>query len=448
MISPFCFCRKDFYFRRMKVAIICFFICFSIKGFAQTPYTSYFTGDVTDVTTSTQYGICLMGGATEDDNAMTWFLNKSGGGDIVVLRSTGTNGYNSYLYSGLGVTVNSVETIVINSLAAANDPYVRQQLRNAEAVFIAGGNQNDYISYWKNTAVDSALNYLINIKHCPIGGTSAGMAIQGQAYFSAAVSSITSATALQNPYGTGVTIGNNDFLHNPPLNRVITDTHFDNPDRRGRITTFLARLFQDSTQAFYGIACDEYTAVCIDDLGNAKVFGGFPTYDDNAYFIRANCNLPNSPENCSTGQPLTWDRNNSALKVYQIKGNATASNSFNLNDWITCTGGTWQNWYVTNGAISYSLNTSAPSCLPTAIEEANHTTDLLLYPNPVNSILKISSNEIPKKILVYNSIGLFVAEEKAMQELDFSDYANGMYLVKIELEGKSETKVQKIIVKH
>lgn len=432
----------------MKVSIICFFICFSVYGFAQTPYTSYFTGDVNDVTTSTQYGICLMGGATEDDNAMTWFLNKSGGGDIVVIRATGSNGYNSYLFSGLGVTVNSVETIVINSLAAANDPYVRQQLRNAEAVFIAGGDQYDYVSYWKNTAVDSALNYLINVKHCPIGGTSAGMAIQGQAYFSAAVSSITSATALSNPYSAGVTIGNNDFLHNPPLNRVITDTHFDSPDRRGRLSVFLARLFQDSTQAFYGIACDEYTAVCIDDLGIAKVFGGFPTYDDNAYFIQANCMLPNSPENCSNGQPLIWNRNNAALKVYQIKGDANATNSFDLNDWTTCSGGTWQNWYVINGAISYSLNTSGPSCLPTSMDEINQNTDFLLYPNPVNSILKISSNAIPKKIIVYNSNGLLVAEEKTLQKLDFSDYANGMYFVKIELEGNSETKVQKIIVKH
>ena len=432
----------------MKSIIICFFIWVSAYGFAQTPYTSYFTGDVSDVTTVSQYGVCLMGGATEDDNAMTWFLNKSGGGDIVVLRSVGTNGYNSYLYSGLGVTVNSVETIVINSLAAANHPYVRQQLRNAEAVFIAGGNQFDYISYWKNTAVDSALNYLINVKHCPIGGTSAGMAIQGQAYFSAAVSSITSAVALSNPYDALVTIGNNDFLHNPSLNRVITDTHFDSPDRRGRLSVFLARLFQDSTQAFFGIACDEYTAVCIDDLGIAKVFGGFPTYDDNAYFIQANCTLPNNPENCTSGQSLTWNRNNAALKVYEIKGNVSATNTFDLNDWTTCSGGTWQNWYVVNGAISYSLNTNAPSCLPTSIDDLKQNTNLLLYPNPVNSILNISLNEIPKKIMVYNSTGLLVAEEKAIHEVDFSDYANGMYFVKIEFEGNSETKVQKIIVKH
>ncbi len=432
----------------MKSIIVYFIVCFNVYCFGQTSYVSYFTGDVADVTTSTQYGVCLMGGASEDDNAMRWFLSKSGGGDIIVLRAIGSNGYNSYLYSGLGVSVNSVETIVISSLAAANDPYVRQQIRNAEAVFIAGGNQFDYMSYWKNTAVDSSLNYLINIKHCPIGGTSAGMAIQGQAYFSAAVSSISSSQALLNPFDASVTIGNNDFLHNPVLNRVITDTHFDNPDRRGRLSAFLARLFQDSTQAFYGIACDEYTAVCIDDAGIAKVYGGYPTYDDNAYFIQANCTLPNSPENCSTGQPLTWDRNSAALKVYHVKGDINANNLFDLNNWITCSGGSWQNWYVNNGVISYSLNASAPSCIPTIINSFKNLTDILLYPNPVNTELRISSSKTPKKITVYNATGFVVVEENGIQELDLSNYEDGMYFVKLEIDDNSEVKIQKIIVKH
>ena len=201
---------------RKKIFAILFVIPNLI--FSQT-YTSYFTGDVNDVTTTTQAGTCLMGGATEDDNAMRWFLQRSGGGDIVVLRATGTNGYNNYLYSGLGITVNSVETLVIPSIAAANTAYVRTQLRNAEAVFIAGGNQADYIIFWKNTAVDSALNYLINVKKIPIGGTSAGMAIMGQAYNSAVNGSVTSAQALANPYNSLITLGNNNFLHNPFLKR-------------------------------------------------------------------------------------------------------------------------------------------------------------------------------------------------------------------------------------
>ena len=85
-------------------------------------YTSYFTGNTTNITTNPEFGVCLMGGATEHDNAMRWLLQKANGGDVVVLRSTGSNGYNDYLYATLGVTVNSVETLVITSAAGAINP--------------------------------------------------------------------------------------------------------------------------------------------------------------------------------------------------------------------------------------------------------------------------------------------------------------------------------------
>ena len=55
-----------------------------------------------------------MGGATEDDNAMKWFLQRANGGDVLVLK-TGSNGYNAYFYSELGIPLNSVETIVCNN---------------------------------------------------------------------------------------------------------------------------------------------------------------------------------------------------------------------------------------------------------------------------------------------------------------------------------------------
>lgn len=67
------------------------------------------------------------------------------------------------------------------------------------------------------------------------------MAILGEAYFDALQGSVTSSEALSNPYDPLVSIGRNDFLRVPFLKRVITDTHFDNPDRRGRHFTFLAR---------------------------------------------------------------------------------------------------------------------------------------------------------------------------------------------------------------
>ena len=37
-----------------------------------------------------------MGGASENDAAMAWFLERAGGGDVLVLRASGSDGYNDY----------------------------------------------------------------------------------------------------------------------------------------------------------------------------------------------------------------------------------------------------------------------------------------------------------------------------------------------------------------
>ncbi len=428
------------YFLRITLCLL------SLSALAQTPYTNYFTGDTTNVDKTTEYKICLMGGATEDDNAMKWFLNGSGGGDVVVIRVTGTNGYNNYLFSGLGITLNSVETIVIPSVAAANHPYVRRRIREAEALFIAGGNQNDYINFWNNTSVDTAINYLINVKKVPIGGTSAGMAVQGQAYYSAALGSITSTVALSNPYGNLVTIGNNNFLMHKLLRRTITDTHYDNPDRRGRQTTFLARLFQDSLVSFYGIACDEYTAVCIDSTGIAKVFGGFPTYDDNAYFIQPNCVLPNAPETCTANVPLTWNRNNQALKVYAIKGTSVAANSFNVKNWSnpSAQGGTWQDWYVVNGVISYSNNTQAIGCVTTFINERKEANAISFFPNPVSEKLFLEKEITLISLTDVN--GKIINVQQSLATINTKELVDGIYIIKLEKNNKFF--YSKLVVQH
>ena len=203
-----------------KLLILTIIVLSVIAATAQN-YTSYFTGDTSDVTTPTIGVTVLMGGATEHDSAMVWFLEHSGGGDIVVLRASGSNGYNDYMYSQLGVNVNSVQTIVCNNALASNDAYVIHQLMNAEALWFAGGDQWDYVSYWNNTPIDTAINYLINVKKIPVGGTSAGMAILGSIVNTAQNGSATSAGTLANPYVSNVTLLKDDFIFSPWLNNVI-----------------------------------------------------------------------------------------------------------------------------------------------------------------------------------------------------------------------------------
>ncbi|MEO1713279.1 MAG: cyanophycinase, partial [Bacteroidota bacterium] len=105
--------------------LACLFLASSVT--AQT-YTSWLVGDAADVSTSHEAGIVLAGGGSDNDDAMAWMLNRADGGDVVVLRASGTNGYNSYFFNQLGVTLNSVETIRIPSVAAANDPYVQSRI--------------------------------------------------------------------------------------------------------------------------------------------------------------------------------------------------------------------------------------------------------------------------------------------------------------------------------
>ena len=308
-------------------------------------------GDTADVAgTNPQAGIVLMGGSTDVDDAMRWMLERAGGGDVVIIRATGSTGYNEYLFT-LGAKVNSVETLRINSRAIANDPAVERRLRNAEMVFIAGGDQADYVNFWRGTRVQEALNYLANVKKIPIGGTSAGCAILGHTYFSALQGTIRSEPALANPYDPLVTLHRNDFLTMPFLDNTITDTHYNNPVRVGRHLTFMARMVQDSSISpaqMRGIGVEERTAVAIAADGKAIVFGA-----SEAYFLQGASALA-TPEVCRAGMPLTWDRNRQAVRGYVILGSRTGNGSFNLATWAdaSASGGTWRTYWVTSGVVN------------------------------------------------------------------------------------------------
>ena len=426
------------------------FLLFPFVSFSQG-YTSYFTGNTTNIITTTEFGVCMMGGATEHDNAMRWLLQKANGGDVVVLRSTGTNGYNDYLYSGLGVSVNSVETLVITSAAGAIDPYVLNKVANAEMIWFAGGNQWDYVSYFKDNALEDLLNNHINVKHAPIGGTSAGMAILGGYYFTAQNGSVTSSQALNNPYNANVTIGGftgtpqRDFLRIPFLSGVITDTHYDNPDRKGRHVTFMARIITDYSPSAYGIACNEYVAVCVGADGIAHVYGDYPNYQEFAYFIQPACQWWASPPSCHAGQPLTWYFGGEAIVAYKVPGSMNGTNYFDLNHWGDWTsdnnfGGSWENWSVNNGVFSSSPGTGLnPSCALSVGE--NELNRFNVLPNPFSNYILLD-NAQNVNVDIFDSLGkrVFADKDFISNTIDTSQFSNGLYFVKIQKDGKTETK--------
>jgi len=337
----------------MKKYLILWCLCLSAMPRAQARQERIaslgYLGDITDVDTPTRAGVALIGGGGDVAGAFQWMIERSGGGNVVIVRASGNYLYNRTIDS-LG-KVQSVETLLINSRELADHPETAEVIRKAEMLFIAGGDQSNYMNYWRGTQTAAAINYLLNEKKAPVGGTSAGCAILTGLYYSGENGSA-SASALENPYDPLVTLYNNDLLNPPFLKHVISDQHYVTRKRQGRHVVFMGRIIRDWKLFPNGIAPDEKTAVCIDENGHARVFG-----EGKAYFLRTHPKRP--PEQCATGKPLHWKAKRQAIEVYEIQGAPQGHGHFSVSDFeiSKATGGKRYYWWVENGLLKLKEKT-------------------------------------------------------------------------------------------
>lgn len=359
---------------KLPVAILAFVLCIGLVAAGKTPpaatypFVNYSSGNLADAgATLTLGGPCLNlgGGSTDVDVAWQTMIDVARGCtgascatkvDVVVIRSSGTNGYNVYM--GMN-GVDSIETFVITDTAGANHAYVENAIKTAEVIFFAGGNQCPYVNYFKGTKVETATEFAY-ARGASIGGTSAGMAILGSHVFdgcAAGSKTVTSSDMLANPYATRIPASfTYNFFAFDGMVPVMTDQHFEQRDRMGRLLVFLARQIQDqklpvSATSIWGVAANEETSVVVDHNGLATVMandgvdgmvGAVPpaSVDPAAYFILAD--LARGSFTCQAGTPLTYN----GFKVWRrlpgqtfnMASKPTANPDYTLN--------------VVNGALS------------------------------------------------------------------------------------------------
>ncbi len=282
-------------------------------------YQYYLTGNPANVERPTLGLIVMQGGGDDVDENYIQMGAKGGGGDFVVLRASGADDYNEYIFALC--QCDSVQTLVFENRQASFDPFVIETIRNAEAIFIAGGDQSNYIRFWQDTPVQDAINF-VAAKPAPIGGTSAGMAVLGEFVYNSMTESVTTGSGLGNPYNSDLTLARN-FLHLAWMENIITDQHLQERQRIGRTIAFLARLVEDGwTDQGRAIAADRETAVHVDtQTGIATVFATADHETPFAYFMRTT----EKPELCRPGQALSY-RN---IEVYRIG----PGGSFNIGEW-------------------------------------------------------------------------------------------------------------------
>jgi cyanophycinase len=306
-----------------------FSLSLALRGYAGS-YQYIRLGQKSDAQARPTAGIAMMGGGSDLDEAFRWLCKKADGGDFLVLRARGDDDYNSYINNLC--KMNSVATLVIPNRRAAQDPAVAKIIRDAEVVFIAGGDQSLYVNFWQGTPVQDAINANLSAGK-PIGGTSAGLAVLGEFVYSAAGdkpddNDLASSDVLPDPYFFRVTLVR-DFLATPHLRDILTDSHFAKRDRMGRSLTFLARIMQDGwSKDPREIAIDEASALLVEANGEAIVVGS----GKGVYFVRPT----QAPKLCRPKTSLTF----LDISVYH----APAGSHFDVSAW---TG---------HGGASYSLS--------------------------------------------------------------------------------------------
>jgi len=303
--------------RFLGIATLLFVVLFAFPYAAQAKWNYYRLGNPEDSTATPKGGIALMGGGTKLDTAYKFLCRRANGGDFLILRADTEEDYAEKINAEINAIcpLNSVATIVFSDREDSDDAKVSEIIDHAESIFIAGGDQSNYVRFWQDTHVQEALNRHIAANK-PIGGSSAGLAILGEFSFSSMIDTIHSPEALADPYGNKITL-TREFLRIPLLENTITDTHFVKRDRLGRSLVFMARILQDGwAKRVRAIAVEEDVAVLVELDGAATVVGEGP-----AYFMEARTR----PEVCAHKKPLTF----ADISVQRVGPNQT----FNLSTW-------------------------------------------------------------------------------------------------------------------
>lgn len=215
--------------------------------------------------------------------------------------------------------VNSCTTWTLTAAADGNNSQVNADVRNAEFVYFAGGDQCRYTA-WKGTALEASIESVVT-KGGGSGGGSAGHHINSPIVYDACNGSVTSAEALANPYHRYISF-TTGMLEWANYGGVVNDSHFVTRDRMGRTMSFLARAVKDGLApggAAWGVGVEE---------GGGSLFldrdGMATQYGKDAYVVLAD----HQPEQAVDRKPLTY----SGFKIWRL----TPGSTFDFKNRPTC----------------------------------------------------------------------------------------------------------------
>ncbi len=252
-------------------------VIFGLKKRKHSSYLYNKIGNSKDVEASSKELYLLLGGAKNESVGFTKFLEAAGGGDVLVISAKPelNQRYTHDLWNMAEtgkVPVDSIETISFLTKEAGDQAFIINKIKKAEAIFFTGGDQSRYLLRIKGTKAHKALLKKVRLG-VPIAGTSAGLAVMGEYIFSALKGGLSSSYVLKNPHAGEITI-DSSFLGIDLLKGLITDTHYMNRNREGRLLGFMFRTqFDYKLSTLYGVGIDEQSSLTISKEGMVSIGG-------------------------------------------------------------------------------------------------------------------------------------------------------------------------------
>lgn len=306
-------------------------------------------GNATDVSRTTWNGpaFTMNGDGSVVPASMTRAINEIRGNtgtlDVVVLAGSAPTSGSKTPECDTVVTltgVNSCTSWTLTTSTDATNSQLNSDIRNAEFIYFAGGDQCRYAA-WKGTPLEASVESVIT-KGGGSGGGSAGHHINSPIVYNACQGSVTSAEALANPYDSYITFTTGMFNW-PNYANVINDSHFVTRDRMGRTMAFVARALKDGLTtggSAWGVGVEQGGgSLFVDKNGLATEFG------QDAYVVLGD----HTPEKAVAGQPLTF----SNYKIWRL----TPGTTFDFKNRPACG---YYRRSVTNGVTDPNLYTGTP----------------------------------------------------------------------------------------
>ncbi|MGF1573283.1 MAG: cyanophycinase [Sumerlaeia bacterium] len=239
--------------------------------------------DVTPVNKLRSSWLLLMGGGSDVTPAFSEHaFPKIKVGNVLVLRESGGMAYNDYFASiAKYQSVANVETILVDSVDAANSEYVSWAIDHAEMIWFAGGNQTNVLNTWRGSKLQEHIQQAVR-RGVILGGTSSGLTILSEEIYAppSEYRGSTGEEALLDPYNMRMTTQPRflEFQQFEKINLLI-DGHTSQRERQGRVMALLSRkIVEEQDFSWKMLALDEETAVFL----NPEAVGVVITQQENA----------------------------------------------------------------------------------------------------------------------------------------------------------------------